>query len=103
MTTGLKITRTITVNGKQYSSLDDLPPEIRQAYEQAMASGSKQVTINRITINGQQYEGMDFVPPEYRGLLEDAVKVPRSSSIIQRITFALILIGMLVYIWFRSK
>jgi len=103
MTTGIKITRTINVNGKQYNTLDDLPPEIRQACEQAMASGSKQVTINRITINCQEYEGMDFVPAEYRGLLEDAVKVPRSSSLVQRITFVLIVLAMLVYIWLRSR
>src|SRR5215831_16467370 len=103
MTTGIKITRTINVNGKQYNSLDDLPPEIRQAAEQQMASGSKQVTINRITINGQEYEGTDCVPAEYRGLLEDAVKVPRSSSLVQRITVVLIVLAMLVYIWLRSR
>jgi TRAP-type mannitol/chloroaromatic compound transport system substrate-binding protein len=46
------VTRKIVVNGKEYRSVDELPPDVRALYDQAMASADKKVTVKRITING---------------------------------------------------
>lgn len=52
MSVNVSIKRKITVNGKEYSSVDELPPDIRALYDQAMASSGKKVTVRKITING---------------------------------------------------
>ena len=46
------VTRKIVVNGKEYHSVDELPPDVRALYDQAMASPDKKVTVKKVTING---------------------------------------------------
>jgi len=46
------VTRKIVVNGKEYHSLDELPPDIRALYDQAMARADTKVTVKKVTING---------------------------------------------------
>jgi hypothetical protein len=101
--TRTRITQTITVNGKHYSSLDELPPEIREAYEKAIAAGPDRthVTIDRFTVTGKQSENMEYMPAEYRELLKNAAEVRPSSSRTQLVTFAIIMLLMLAYFWFR--
>lgn len=104
--TRTKITQTITFNGKQYNSVEELPPEIREAYEKAMAAGPDRdhVTISGFTVGSKQYQDMDFMPAEFRDALKNAVKVPQSSSRSQLITFAIIMLAMLAYLFFfRSR
>jgi len=48
----VNITRKITVNGKDYHSVDELPPDLRALYDQAMAAPNKKVTVKKVTING---------------------------------------------------
>ena len=74
----------ITFNGKTYERLEDMPPEIRQAYESVMqvladqnqngvpdlfeGTLGKQTNLARSTIlyEGQAYERIDQLPPEAR-------------------------------------
>ena len=46
------VTRKIVVNGKEYHSIDELPPDVRALYDQAMASADKKITVKKVTING---------------------------------------------------
>ena len=81
--------QTITFNGKTYRSLEDMPPEVRQAYEsliQIMADQnqngvpdlfegqlSRQVRSTRTTnivYNGQSYNNLNELPPEARAKYE---------------------------------
>jgi hypothetical protein len=48
----VSIKRTITVNGKDYNSIDELPPDVRALYAAAMERSGKKVTVKKITING---------------------------------------------------
>jgi hypothetical protein len=48
----LTVTRKIKINGKEYHSVDELPPDARALYDAAMASHGKKVTVKKITING---------------------------------------------------
>ncbi|MBI3173941.1 MAG: hypothetical protein HYZ25_09490 [Chloroflexi bacterium] len=72
----------ITFNGKTYDSLEQMPPNVRQAYESVMqvladknqngvpdlfeGTINAQATNARIVFNGQAYEHIDQLPPEAR-------------------------------------
>ena len=89
---------TIIFNGKTYNRLEDMPPEARQAYEQALGmladknqngvpdalEGITNLTqalthlpgvssTTRIKINGQVYQGLESLPPEVRQRVEKAM------------------------------
>ena len=79
----------IIFNGQTYNSADDMPPDTRQAYDQAMGtlSGQNQggaagapaagaagiFGSNPIIINGQAVPGLDNLPPETRQKIEQAM------------------------------
>lgn len=52
MSVNVNIRRKIEVNGKEYGSVDELPPDVRALYDSAMASPNKNVTVKKVTING---------------------------------------------------
>jgi hypothetical protein len=68
----------ITVNGREYDSIEQMPPDVLQDYLQAMetmregkASDASTGTIisESIIYNGQEYKSRDELPPEARALL----------------------------------
>ena len=85
----------IIVNGKSYASLDELPPDVRQQYEQAMGvladqnqngvpdvfegmlnTGSAQTitsTSSQFIVDGKTYSSVDELPPEARQKYEQAL------------------------------
>lgn len=89
----------IVINGKSYSSLDDLPPEVRQDYAQAMSvladknhnglpdileglpgMGSADTQTSPITfsstqiiVDGKEYSNLAELPPEARQKYEQAL------------------------------
>jgi len=89
-----KLTK-ITINGREYDSVEQMPPDAREKYEEAMAAleeedafkmlglGKRGVTQTTqtvvqetITYNGREYASRDELPPEVRALLE---KLPAPS------------------------
>ncbi len=89
-----KLTK-ITINGREYDSVEQMPPDVREQYEQAVAAlekedlfkklglGKKGVTQTTqtvvqetITYNGRDYANRDELPAEARALLE---KLPKPS------------------------
>ncbi len=75
----------ITVNGREYDSIEQMPPDVLQDYLQAMeaaregrASNAPTGTIvsESIIYNGQEYKSRDELPPEARALL---AQMPESS------------------------
>lgn len=81
-----KITKFV-VNGVEYGSIDQMPPEIRRQYLEAMealrgvgkkdgsnvplsAAASGVRVEESIVYNGRQYKSRDELPPEVRKLLE---------------------------------
>jgi len=70
----------IRVNSKEYSSPDEMPPEIRQAYERAMAQAaagqdamSVRSTALKVVFNGQEYHSVDEMPAVVRRVYESAM------------------------------
>ena len=74
------ITKSTRLVGKTYESVEEMPPEDRQAYERAMASaGGPEVThrftnIDKIIIDGKEYASAEEMPPDVRQSYEEMLK-----------------------------
>ena len=77
----------IVINGREYSGVAEMPPEVREQYLQAVAalrgaegaagavavtgSGAGKVVVKEsIVFNGRKYNSLDELPPEIRSLVE---------------------------------
>src|SRR5438874_1494929 len=69
----------IKYKGEEYSSVEELPPEARSAYDKAMAGGGTSVST-KILFNGQEYASVDQMPAAERQLYEDALRLTRDSG-----------------------
>lgn len=77
----LKITvnTRIRFNGQDYHSVEEMPPPVRQAYEQAMAKAQQtgavkiEKTSTKLVVNGQEYGSTDDLPPALRHLYDQAM------------------------------
>jgi hypothetical protein len=78
----------LRVNGREYASVDELPPDLRRAYARAVAHGGDAhhhlmqsggdatlgtATHSRIVFNGQEYADESQMPHEVRTLYDDAL------------------------------
>lgn len=80
----------ITFNGREYPSIDEMPPEIREAYQRVLAhltaahhhdllgNATSRNTVavehTSITINGKAYASPDEMPPDVRQAYDDAIR-----------------------------
>ena len=71
---------------KTYRSLEEMPPEVRRAFEEAMASSNKPTdvqlsaetrisaeSVERIIIDGQEFSSVEEMPADIRGTYELAM------------------------------
>lgn len=82
----------IVVNGQEYSSPDEMPPDVRAIYDRLMVdrdgngvpdvidearsrsdANSAVITRQEIVINGKTYHSMEEVPVELRSAIEKAL------------------------------
>ncbi len=77
----------ITVNGREYDSVDHMPPDVREIYLKAMAAlgetgktGQKNIGFQTVkesfTYNGREYKSREELPPEVWALFD---KIPQLS------------------------
>ena len=71
----------IKYKGQEYSSVDELPPEVRAAYEKAMATGGASFNT-KIVFNGQEYASLDQMPAAQRQLYKVALKLSQDTEAI---------------------
>ena len=71
---------TIIINGKEYRSVEEMPPDIRALYDSVMAKragtnggNGAVITTSTITINGKQVPGSS-VPGETHELLNQVIR-----------------------------
>ena len=67
----------IRYNGQEYSSVDDLPPEVRSLYQRATAAGGKlfkKSVTGRLVVNGKEISLTDMSPVEKK-LYDDAMQL----------------------------
>jgi hypothetical protein len=99
MPTNISVKTTIRVNGQDYGSVNDMPPEIRQAYEEALAlmGGAKhggfldklgtgmranvQMVPNaKVVFNGQEYGGVEQMPANVRRMYQAVIAAVETGS-----------------------
>src|SRR5437879_13213460 len=69
----------IKYNGQEYSSVEELPPEARSAYEKAIAADSATLST-RIVFNEREYASPEQMPTAERQLYEDAMKLEHDND-----------------------
>ena len=76
----INIKRRIIVNGREYAGVEEMPEDVRHAYEQALASAGREGHgINpagpqtKIIFNGREYASLDEMPEEIRTLYDAAM------------------------------
>jgi hypothetical protein len=87
MNVNVNVKRKFKINGKEYGSIEEMPPDIRNAFEKAMASqaGSGQ-QINpatmqtKIIFNGTEYQSVDAMPQDVRQLYEKVLKAAETGT-----------------------
>jgi len=82
------VKRKYIVNGKEYSSLEEMPAAIREAYEKAVGKAKgiehgniPSVTAGKIIFNGQEYESVDAMPADIRQMYETVMKTVSEGKI----------------------
>ena len=81
MNVNVNVKRKFKINGKEYNSIEEMNPDIRNAFEKAMASqaGSDHqvnpATVQtKIIFNGTEYKSIDAMPQDVRQLYEKVLK-----------------------------
>lgn len=89
----IRVTRTFTVNGKAYESIDELPGDIRRLVEQAVGSHPAAAWARptsaapaKIVVNGTEYDGVAALPPEIRQLYEAAMNAVTTGAVSTDVT-----------------
>jgi hypothetical protein len=83
MTVKIQVKRKVKVNGKEYASREEVPENIREAYDKALAnaisghSASPGAPTTKIVFNGQEYASVDSMPDEIRQAFEEALSAAR--------------------------
>jgi hypothetical protein len=83
----INVKRKFKVNGKEYNSIEELPVDIRKAFEKAMASQAGSglqatpATIQtKIIFNGTEYKNIDEMPDADRHLYEKVLRAAETGA-----------------------
>jgi hypothetical protein len=68
----------VKVSKKEYGSVDEMPSDVREAYEKA--KGAARTTATRIVFNGREYPSVEAMPPDLRQLFEKAMKAAEAGE-----------------------
>ncbi len=79
MKINFNLKRTFKINGKEYGSLEEMPPGIRALFEKAAAANglhqaSATNAASKIVFNGVEYESMDEMPTYIRSLYQNILQ-----------------------------
>jgi hypothetical protein len=77
------IKRKIVVNGREYSSVEEMPEDIRRAFERAIAGTSGAGVggaATRIVFNGREYGSVTEMPEDVRRLYDDAMSMVQDNE-----------------------
>ncbi len=95
----------IVFNGKEYDSVDQMPPDVRKEYEVALEtlrkSGGEEIlsvlqrdmgvsgthikaTVHEIVVNGKKYDSVDAMPPDVRRVYEQGLRAGDDAGRAQR-------------------
>jgi hypothetical protein len=87
MNVNVNVKRKFKINGKEYNSIEEMPQDIRNAFEKAMASKTGSgLQINpasiqtKIIFNGTEYQSIDAMPQDVRQLYEKVLKAAETGT-----------------------
>jgi len=87
MNVNVNVKRKFKINGKEYNSIEEMPQDIRNAFEKAMASktGSGQqvnpaTMQTKIIFNGTEYQSIDVMPQDVRQLYEKVLNAAETGT-----------------------
>jgi hypothetical protein len=87
MNVNVNVKRKFKVNGKEYNSIEEMPPDIRNAFEKAIASqadkgqpASPTTMQTKIIFNGIEYQSLDAMPQDVRQLYEKVLKAAETEN-----------------------
>ena len=87
MNVNVNVKRKFKINGKEYNSIEEMNPDIRNAFEKAMASqaGSDHqenpaTMQTKIIFNGTEYQSIDAMPQDVRHLYEKVLKTMETGT-----------------------
>ncbi len=69
----------VKVDKKKYSSVEEMPPDVRGAYEKA--KGTARTTATRIVFNGSEYPSVEAMPPDIRQVFEKVMRGAETGEI----------------------
>jgi len=88
----------IIFNGREYSSADEMPADVREAYEritktfadsdgdgvpdviEGLGGNTVSTTTGKIVVNGREYSSVDEMPPDVRQIYERMTKMRADSD-----------------------
>jgi len=87
MNVNVNVKRKFKINGKEYNSIEEMPPDIRNAFEKAMASKTDSgLQINpasiqtKIIFNDTEYPSIDAMPQDVHQLYEKVLKAAETGT-----------------------
>jgi hypothetical protein len=86
MDINVNVKRKFKINGNEYNSIEEMPPDIRNAFEKAMAAqaaSGQQSTLTmqtKIIFNGTEYQSIDAMPQDVRQLYEKVLKAAETGA-----------------------
>ncbi len=87
MNVNVNVKRKFKINGKEYNSLEEMPSDIRSAFEKAMASQAGLGKLmnpaaiqTKIIFNGEEYKSIDAMPQDVRRLYEKVLKAAENGT-----------------------
>ena len=101
MSINIDVKRKFKVNGKEYNSIEEMPADIREAFENAMASRADSgYQVNpatmqtKIIFNGTEYKNIDEMPQDVRQLYEKVLRAAETGTAPPELDLAEISSGM---------
>lgn len=91
MNVNVNVKRKYKINGKEYNSIEEMPPDIREAFEKALASQSGKSSIlssqqSKIIFNGIEYKNIEDMPLDVRELYEKVLKAAETGEVTPGLT-----------------
>lgn len=88
MTIRFSVKKKFIVNGKEYGSVEEMPGEIRTAYEKAIKgspgpghAGTLETEKSKLVFNGKEYASEDAMPQEERELYKVVMRAMEKEGI----------------------
>ncbi len=87
MKINVNVQRKFKINNNEYSSVEEMPEDVRAVYEKALAlrngpehATESTITKTKIVLNGKEYDGLEAMPPNVRQLYEEVVQTAKSGT-----------------------